>query len=112
VYQRCFIAGSVATKQHSQHSADQDILIEDCVKSASVELYQNSSLIAQTTTDAFGDYRFDGLPENSGSYQIKITNTINREKDIINEPQQNESSTDGLIEVTLGKSCFAGIAWI
>ncbi|MBF0413965.1 MAG: oxidoreductase [Desulfamplus sp.] len=108
LYNCCFIAGSVAVKTEKIVSGE-NIIVEDCVANATVQLYKNNSLIAQTITDTFGDYRFDGLHENSGEYQIKIT------YDIINnstnsDPEKHTKHT--LIEVILKKSCFAGITWI
>ncbi|MBF0303770.1 MAG: hypothetical protein HQK73_12080, partial [Desulfamplus sp.] len=108
LYNCCFIAGSVAVKTEKIVSGE-NIIVEDCVANATVQLYKDNSLISQTITDTFGDYRFDGLHENSGEYQIKIT------YDIINnstnsDPEKHTKHT--LIEVILKKSCFAGITWI
>ncbi len=62
-YASCFVAGSVARKQ-----AD----VEDCVKGASVRLYRGSDRIGETTTDAFGDFRFDGLPLNDRGLSLLV----------------------------------------
>lgn len=88
LYNCCFIAGSVATGKGET---------EECVPDAIVELYYNDTLIRQIQTDMFGDYCFDGLGENSGLYQIKIT--------------YNQKAFQ-TIEATLGKSCFVGVTWI
>lgn len=88
IYRTCFIAGSVATEINS---------LQECVQGATAELYQGGSLVSQAVTDAFGDYRFSGLPENSGTYEIKIIYG------------QNIASH---MEIALGGSCFTGITWV
>ena len=88
LYQKCFISGSVATKKER---------VEECVEGVTVELLQDGRTIASEQTDVFGDYRFSGLPENSGLYEIKISH-------------QNSVVTQ--TEIDLKNSCFAGITWI
>jgi len=88
LYKCCFIAGSVATGREA---------VEECVADATVELYHDNTLIAQKRTDSFGDYRFDGLKRNSGTYQIRVTDN------------QKHAKT---VEVTLGESSFTGVTWI
>jgi Fe-S-cluster-containing dehydrogenase component len=88
LYNKCFVAGSVATKKDS---------IEDCVKGAGVELYQENSLIAHAATDTFGDFKFHGLDENSGIYEVRVS-------------YDNRPCTK--IEVGLGASTFVGTIWI
>jgi len=88
LYNKCFVAGSVATKKDS---------IEDCVKDAGVELYKENNLIAHTTTDTFGDFRFHGLMENSGIYEIRVNHDIRSCKQL---------------DVSLGASTFVGTIWI
>ncbi len=61
----CFVGGSVSVTVGD---------ITDCVKDAQVILQDGSGeKITESTTDAFGDFRFDHLPENSGSYCIHIS---------------------------------------
>jgi len=62
-WETCFIGGSV--------SAIIDDVVE-CVVDAKVTLTQAAAVIAQTTTDAFGDFRFERLPAGSGSYSVEI----------------------------------------
>ncbi len=62
-WETCFIGGSV--------SATIDGVVE-CVVAATVTLIQAGAEIAQTKTDAFGDFRFERLPEGGGSYSIEI----------------------------------------
>jgi Fe-S-cluster-containing dehydrogenase component len=62
-YTHCFIAGSVAVEREG---------VADCAHGAVVTLVKDSEK-RQATTDAFGDFRFDGLEENSGTYRLEIT---------------------------------------
>jgi Fe-S-cluster-containing dehydrogenase component len=59
----CFIGGTVSRTSDG---------VRDCVAGASVELYQNDSLLMSSTTDAFGDFRFDGLAPASGDYEVRV----------------------------------------
>ena len=88
LYTKCFIAGSVATGKGG---------IEDCVQGVTVELFQKGSLIARETTDAFGDFRFSGLPPDSGSYELKMTYQDN----VVNQSR-----------IELKSSCSTGTTWI
>jgi Fe-S-cluster-containing dehydrogenase component len=63
-YSKCFIGGSVA--------AESDGAV-DCVEGATVRLMQNGATIASTTTDNYGDFKFDKLDENSGRYTIEVS---------------------------------------
>jgi len=62
-YSKCFIGGSVAEEKQG---------VIDCVEGASVQLVKNGASVAVTTTDNYGDFKFDKLDENSGSYSIQI----------------------------------------
>lgn len=59
----CFIGGSV--------EADADGTVQ-CVADAAVTLYRDGTEIASTQSDAFGDFKFDGLPPESGAYDVEI----------------------------------------
>lgn len=63
-YTKCFIGGTVSAKTGSA---------VDCVEGAKVRLLKNDKVIAETTTDNFGDFKFDKLDENSGTYSIEVT---------------------------------------
>mgnify|MGYP001158600092 FL=1 len=63
-YNKCFIGGSVAAEKDGT---------ADCVKDASVKLLKGSDVIAEATTDVFGDFKFDKLDQNSGGYKVEIT---------------------------------------
>ena len=62
-WETCFIGGSV--------SAIVDGRVE-CIAEAKVLLYREETELKRCTTDAFGDFSFDRLPPNSGSYRIEI----------------------------------------
>lgn len=88
LYQKCFIAGSVATKKNG---------MAECVEGVVVELFQNGHFIDRQESDTFGDFRFSGLSENSGTYEIKMS---------WNDRAVNQS------EIQLKQSCFAGTTWL
>ena len=62
-YSKSFIGGSVATEAGG---------IVDCVEGADVHLIKNGETIARTTTDNYGDFKFDKLDENSGRYTVTV----------------------------------------
>jgi len=62
-YSKCFIGGSVATVANG---------VVDCVEGASIRLLQNGNLVAETTSDNYGDFKFDKLDENSGAYVVEV----------------------------------------
>ena len=59
----CFIGGSVAMILDK---------VVDCAPGARVTLFNNSGKLAETVTDTFGDFKFDGLRENTGRYMVEI----------------------------------------
>jgi Fe-S-cluster-containing dehydrogenase component len=62
-YSKSFIGGSVATEVGG---------IVDCVEGADVHLIKNGETIARTTTDNYGDFKFDKLDEDSGRYTVTV----------------------------------------
>ena len=62
-YSKCFIGGSVADEKNG---------VVDCVEGASVQLVKDGVSVAVTTTDNYGDFKFDRLDENSGRYTVQI----------------------------------------
>jgi len=62
-FTRCFIGGSVAVTVDG---------ITDCAEGATATLIKDSQKTA-TVTDAFGDFRFDDLDDNSGTYRLEIS---------------------------------------
>jgi hypothetical protein len=63
-YSTCFIGGSIATEANG---------VVDCVEGASVKLLQDGKVVTETTTDNYGDFKFDKLKENSGAYAVEIS---------------------------------------
>lgn len=47
--------------------------VEECVAGARVVLKRNGDALAETTSDAFGDFRFSGLDEASGAYELEVS---------------------------------------
>ena len=62
-YNKSFIGGSVAAQADG---------VVDCVEGAAVRLIKDGSTVARTTTDNYGDFKFDRLDESSGRYTIEI----------------------------------------
>jgi Fe-S-cluster-containing dehydrogenase component len=62
-YSKCFIGGSVAEERNG---------VVDCIEGASVQLVKDGVSVAVTTTDNYGDFKFDKLDENSGHYTVQI----------------------------------------
>jgi Fe-S-cluster-containing dehydrogenase component len=84
-FTRCFLGGSVAFQEAGK---------EECAVGAQVSLANSSGqAIAETVTDAFGDFKFDRLPESSGRYSIRLS--------FANFP-------DRVIEVDLQTSLYLG----
>ncbi|MFO1401862.1 MAG: 4Fe-4S dicluster domain-containing protein [Steroidobacteraceae bacterium] len=46
--------------------------VEECLGGANVELWQAGALRAQAVTDAFGEFRLDGLPPRSGAWTLRV----------------------------------------
>ena len=63
-YSTCFVAGSVSAKTKG---------VVDCVEGATVRLLKASEVVAETTTDNYGDFKFDRLDENSGDYIVEVS---------------------------------------
>ena len=62
-YTKCFIGGTVSAEANG---------ILDCVEGALVRLIKASATVAETTSDNYGDFKFDKLDENSGAYTVEI----------------------------------------
>jgi hypothetical protein len=63
-YATCFIGGSISAEANG---------VIDCVEGASVKLLQGGKEMAETTSDNYGDFKFDKLAENSGAYVVEIS---------------------------------------
>lgn len=62
-FNSCIVAGSVATGEEGA---------TECAVGATVRLIEEGQVISEQMTDDFGDFKFDGLLENSGSYQLEV----------------------------------------
>lgn len=60
----CFIAGTVEIAIDG---------VAECAVEAEVALIQSGNVVAQTVTDAFGDFKIDGLTPDKLNYEIAIT---------------------------------------
>ena len=63
-YAKCFIGGTVSAKTSAG---------VDCVAGATVRLMKDDQVVAQTTSDNYGDFKFDRLDENSGVYSVEVS---------------------------------------
>ena len=45
----------------------------DCVDGASVRLLKDGTLVAETTSDNYGDFKFDKLEQGSGTYVVEVS---------------------------------------
>lgn len=70
-YEKCFIAGSVAASENG---------VTDCVSGAQVTLFLGEERTQTASTDAFGDFKFDGLDAGSGPYTLLVRSGENREQ--------------------------------
>ena len=61
---KVFIGGSLAGELNG---------VTECVADARVTLQQGGRTVAETRSDAYGDFKFRGLEQNSGAYRIEIT---------------------------------------
>ena len=89
-YTRCFISGSIAFESNG---------VCDCAAGARVRLLKNANVIAETTSDGFGDFKFDNLEENSGVYTLEIDYKDFEKKTV--EVELKESVSVG--DIILGK---------
>jgi Fe-S-cluster-containing dehydrogenase component len=63
-YSKCFIGGTISTESKG---------IVDCVEGASIRLLKDGGVVAEASSDNYGDFKFDKLDENSGAYTIEIS---------------------------------------
>ncbi len=62
-YTKCFIGGSVVTEVDG---------VQDCAQGARVSLVKEGEKVQETETDNYGDFKFDRLDRDSGSYDVVI----------------------------------------
>ena len=82
-YGKSFIGGSVAAEADG---------VVDCVEGANVRLIKDGHTVARTTTDNYGDFKFDRLDDNSGRYTVEIV----------------AGDKTKMLDATLGVSVFLG----
>jgi len=63
-YSKCFISGTVSAEANG---------VVDCVAGANVRLLKGGASITETTSDNFGDFKFDRLDDGSGRYAVEIS---------------------------------------
>jgi Fe-S-cluster-containing dehydrogenase component len=63
-YSKCFIGGTISAEANGEL---------DCVAGATVRLLKAGAAIAETTSDSFGDFKFDRLDDGSGHYAVEIS---------------------------------------
>ena len=83
-----FITGSAAVQNNQ---------VIDCAKGVPVKLRKGGELLQEMVTDAFGDFRFDGLEQNSGHYTLEL------------QPEDRDAKT---IEVEVSASLNLGTIMI
>ncbi len=59
----CFVAGSVAADVNG---------VEECIEDAEAVLMRDGTEVARARTDAFGEFKIDGLQPKSGQYKLKV----------------------------------------
>ena len=62
-YLKAFVAGSLAGEIDG---------VTECIEGARVTLERGGTPVAETRSDPYGDFRFDGLDEESGAYRVRI----------------------------------------
>ncbi len=88
-YTGCFISGSIAVTTNG---------VTDCLKEARVLLTTESGeKVNEMITDCFGDFKFDGLKENSGEYIVKVSHPDYGEKEMTHDLK--ESAYVGVINI-------------
>jgi Fe-S-cluster-containing dehydrogenase component len=83
-FMKDFIAGTVIKTDDG---------VTDCVAGAGIRLERDGATIAETSTDAFGEFKLDGLEPGSGTYRVRI------ELDGVEAKQ---------LDVELGESIYIG----
>jgi Fe-S-cluster-containing dehydrogenase component len=66
-WETCFIGGSISARIGE---------VVECVTDAVVALYVGNQKVAETVSDGFGDFRFDGLERGSGLYRVEIRHAL------------------------------------
>ncbi|WP_175664205.1 4Fe-4S dicluster domain-containing protein [Burkholderia ambifaria] len=94
-WETCFVGGSISVQAGDA---------VECVTDAVVALYYANLQVAETVSDGFGDFRFDGLAKGSGSYKVKIRHALGT---AWRECELGESVYLGEIRLSRSKSAVA-----
>jgi hypothetical protein len=81
---KAFIGGSLAGEIDG---------VEECVAGARLVLKRGTQTVAETKSDAFGDFKFQALEEESGAYRLEIA---------------DERFAPKTIGIALGRSTYLG----
>jgi Fe-S-cluster-containing dehydrogenase component len=63
-YSQCFIGGTLSAEKNG---------VVDCLEGANIRLSKDGRGVAETASDNYGDFKFDKLDEDSGTYTIEIS---------------------------------------
>ncbi|MBI4273429.1 MAG: oxidoreductase [Rhizobiales bacterium] len=63
-YTKCFISGTISVQTNG---------VVDCVEGAKVRLLRDSVCVGETTSNNYGDFKFDRLDEETGRYIIEVS---------------------------------------
>jgi Fe-S-cluster-containing dehydrogenase component len=86
---KCLVGGTVVTGEGEN---------EDCVEGASITLRQGNTIVAETTSDAYGEFRIDGLNEDSGEYDLVVK--LDGKKEQARKVMLGESQYIGLVRLS------------
>jgi len=87
-FTKCFIGGSVAVGRNG---------IADCLGAAEVTLGRGGMRLAEQRTDNYGDFKFDGLEQDSGIHVVEISH-----------PRHGKRT----VEARLGESQYLGTIYL
>jgi hypothetical protein len=63
-FTKCFVGGTVVETRDG---------VEECAEGAEVVLKKDGNEVGRTTTDLFGEFKFDKLEPGSGSYELAVS---------------------------------------
>lgn len=86
-YSHAFVGGTVAKEVDG---------ITDCVADAKVKLSRDGRVVAEATSDAYGDFKIDRIPADSGAYTLEIA----------------AGATRKTLDVTVGESVYVGTVMV
>jgi len=66
-FAKCFLGGTVTAVIDSK---------TECIEGATITLTQGADRIAETTSDVFGDFKFDGLEPKAEPYRVAIRHAL------------------------------------